>query len=133
MGVPPSLHTTAKSLEEDSDLWRRLLDGTMSLSADFPEDIQRRIITACGKRQISDEAKADLHKAMHTAFNFVENHNPHPTSAEVYATLKWSPSPRRRQDATTRPFYFVSSGSGYRAGGPHHRQRSFILLYLTYY
>jgi hypothetical protein len=68
MGVPP----TFKSLEEDSGLWKRLLDGTMPLSADLPEDIQRRIIASCGKRQISDEAKADLSNAMHTAFTFAE-------------------------------------------------------------
>jgi hypothetical protein len=37
------------------------------------------------------------------------------TPHQLYATLKWSPSPRRRQDAT-RPLYFVPSGSGYRRG-----------------
>jgi hypothetical protein len=72
MGVPPSLHPIANSLEEDSDLWIRLLDGTMPLSAELLVDIQRRIIAACGKRHISDEAKADLHNSMHTAFTFAE-------------------------------------------------------------
>jgi hypothetical protein len=37
MSVPPTLHSIAKSLEEDSEVWRRLLDGTISLSADLPK------------------------------------------------------------------------------------------------
>lgn len=48
MGVSPALHSIAISLEMDYDLWKQLLlDGTLSILHTLPEDIQRRIITAC--------------------------------------------------------------------------------------
>ncbi len=70
MGVPVSLHPVAHSLKADPQL-----DGTMPLSPDLLCDIQRSIIQACSKRQITDEVAAELQLAMHAPFTYSEfNH-----------------------------------------------------------
>ena len=73
MAIPDSLHPLALSFEDDPQLWRRLLDGTMPLSPDLPHDIQQSIIQACGKRHIADAVAAELHQAMHSLFTYTKN------------------------------------------------------------